>query len=508
MRTSFVITAKQVALLTTSMLLGLGFIGNSAAWAQTPSATAELQASPGTKPNIMFILLDNVGWGDFGVYGGTTPTPRVDALANQGIRFNNYNVEPQCTPTRSAIMTGRMPVRSGTYKVPFPGEGPQGLSPWEYTLSKLLSDAGYATAMYGKWHLGETPGRLPTDQGFDEWWGYKNSIDEAGYTSYPLFKDSGLKPPMIWEGRKGQPSTQVMPLDLQVRPLLDGNYLTPKTIDFMKRQAAAKKPFFIYLGYTHAHPPMLVNPEIAGKSTGRGGLYADIIGEIDYRVGQILDAIKELGIEGNTIVVLSSDNATGGAASVWGGSNGPWHGDFFTPPFEGSYRTMAMVRWPGKIRAGVVTQEMLAAEDWLPTLAGLAGASKLVPKDRPIDGVDASAFMLGKSDTTGRDTFMLFGPDGELMSVKWKIYKTIFRYSEGLDKPIVASQFPQFYDLSSDPHEDYNLFSTKLDSGWMLAPVFTSIIKYRASLKQYPSIRPGEEFAGYSKAAQSEHDAH
>ncbi|MGH7934926.1 MAG: sulfatase-like hydrolase/transferase, partial [Candidatus Binataceae bacterium] len=127
--------------------------------------------------------MDNVGWGDLGVYGGTTPTPRIDALANEGIRFNNYNVEAQCTPTRSAIMTGRMPVRSGTFKVPFPGQGAYGMSPWEYTIAELLSDAGYASALYGKWHLGDGKGRLPNDQGFDEWWGVEGSWDEAGYTS-------------------------------------------------------------------------------------------------------------------------------------------------------------------------------------------------------------------------------------------------------------------------------------------------------------------------------------
>jgi arylsulfatase A-like enzyme len=149
------------------------------------------------KPNIVFIVLDNVGWGAFGVYGGTIPTPRVDKLASEGVRFNNYNVEVQCTPTRSAIMTGRHPVRSGTTSVPFPGQGASGMAPWEYTIAKLLSDAGYATALYGKWHLGEVEGRLPNDQGFNEWWGVKNSLDEAAYTVWPLFKESGQPVPMI-----------------------------------------------------------------------------------------------------------------------------------------------------------------------------------------------------------------------------------------------------------------------------------------------------------------------
>ena len=218
---------------------------------------------------------------------------------------------------------------------------------------------------------------------------------------------------------------------------------------------------------------------------------------MDVRIGQILDAIKEAGVEGNTMVILSSDNGMGRMVSVQGGSSGPWHGDFFTPPFEGSMRTLAMVRWPGKVPPGVVTQQILSAHDWLPTLAGVVERPDLVPKDRPIDGVDASAFLLGKSGTTGRDSYMFFGPDSKLMSVRWKIFKTVFRYSEGLDKPIVEPQFPMTYDLSSDPHEDWNLFDTKLTHGWEFVPVFRLIGAYQESLKKYPNIRPGEDFRGY-----------
>lgn len=451
------------------------------------------------KPNIVFILVDNIGWGDFGVYGGTTPTPRIDRLAGEGIRFNNYNVESQCTPSRSAIMTGRMPIRSGTFRVPYPGEGASGLAPWEYTIAELLSDAGYGTALYGKWHLGEVSGRLPTDQGFDEWWGIKNSWDEAGYTSYPQFSESGEEQPMIWEGTKGQPSTAVMPLDLNVRPIVDEKYIVPKTIDYIKKQAAAKKPFFVYVGYSQSHPPMLVSPTFAGKSSQRGGAYSDMLGEMDHHVGEILDAIKDAGIDDNTIVILSSDNGPFPSlpSSAFGGSSGPWRGDFFNPPFEGSMRTAAMIRWPGTIPAGVVTNEIFAATDWLPTLAGFVGATNLIPKDRPIDGIDASALMLGKSDTSGRDTYMFFGPDGELMSVKWKMFKTILRYSEGLEKPIVAPQFPMTFDLTSDPHEDWNLFGATMTDGWVVGPVFRSIARYQAGVKKYPNIKPGEDFKGY-----------
>jgi arylsulfatase len=468
------------------------------------SAVAPAQAAE-QKPNIVFILVDNVGWGAFGVYGGTVPTPQIDKLASEGIRFNNYNVEVQCTPTRSAIMTGRHPVRSGTTSVPWPGQGEAGLAPWEYTIAKLLSDAGYSTALYGKWHLGDVQGRLPNDQGYDEWWGVENSWDEAGYTAWPLFKESGMAVPMIWEGKKGEASKPVMPLDLKVRPIVDGKYIIPKTVEYIKRNAAAKKPFFVYVGYSEMHPPAISNPDFVGKSTQRGGLYADLIGEMDYRVGQILDAIKEVGIEDNTIVILSSDNASGGAIPQLGGStNGPWRGDFMNTPFEGSMRAPAMIRCPGKVPAGVVTNEMLAAVDWLPTLAGMAGASKLVPKDRPIDGVDASAFMLGKSDTTGRDSYMFFGIDGQLMSIKWKIYKTIFRYTDNtlapaIQSPYIQPQLPMVYDLSSDPHEDNNLTYTDLTNGWIFGPDFKLIGEYQRSIKKYPNIKVGEDFKGYEK---------
>jgi arylsulfatase len=130
-------------------------------------------------------------------------------------------------------------------------------------------------------------------------------------------------------------------------------------------------------------------------------------------------------------------------------------------------------------------------------LGSIAGASHLVPKDRPIDGIDASAFLLGKSESTGRDSYMLFGADGQMMSVRWKIYKGVFRYCEGVDKPILQPLFPIFYDLSSDPHEDWNMFDVRLDNPWMLVPVYRIIGAYEESLKKYPNIRPGEDFRGY-----------
>jgi arylsulfatase A-like enzyme len=502
-------TGAYRAVLSMVVVLALGGV----AGAKPPLAPDK------SKPNIVFILVDNVGWGDFSVYGGTTPTPRIDQLAREGIRFNNYNVEAQCTPTRSAIMTGRHPVRSGTSSVVPPTTGPEGLNPWEYTVAELLSDAGYATALYGKWHLGNIQGRLPNDQGFDEWWGIPNSWDEAGYSSYPLFdglvkevqKKKGLEldlPPHILAGRKGQPSKPVMDLDMKVRPIVDGQYLIPKTVDYIKRQAAAKKPFFVYLGYSEMHPPVACNPEFVDKSPNRGGLYADCMAEMDFRTGQVLDAIKQAGIDNDTIVVFSSDNGPlglSGGMAAGGGSSGPWRGNFFQTPWEGSMRTAAIVRWPGHFPAGVVTDEMLASVDWLPTLASLGGASNRVPKDRPIDGHDASAFLLGKSPTTGRESYLFFGPDAQLMSIKWRYYKMVLRYVEdpatsAANRGFITPQFPMFFDLSSDPHEDFNLWTTTMTMGWVAKPMGEVAAAFEKSVKQYPNIKPGEIFNGYRKS--------
>jgi len=463
-----------------------------------PTAKAQ-----GKKPNIVFILLDNVGWGDLSVYGGSTPTPRMDKLATEGIRFTNYTVESQCTPSRSAIMTGRQSVRSGTFRVPYPGEGKSGLAPWEYTIAELLSDSGYATSLWGKWHLGEVEGRLPTDQGFDEWWGYRNSADEAGYTAYAAYralaKAKGLETPKIWEGKKGQKSTAVGELDMKVRPLLD-ELIAGKATDYIKRAAKGNKPFFTYIAFSHVHPPERAHPAFDQTDPTRLGMYADLIAELDYRVGQVIDSVKEAGIADNTLIVLSSDNATVFVpAFVWGGSNGPWRGDFSTPPTEGSMRTLAMVSWPGKVPAGVVTDEMLSAHDWYKTFADLAGASDKVPTDRPMDGIDASKFLLGESKTTGRDGLLFFGPDGSMMSVKSHNIKVWFRYSEGFDKPIVAPQFPMVFDLGSDPGERNSLFLDKMDIGWMLEVVWPYVMEYEKSIAKYPNIKPGEEFTGYAK---------
>jgi len=444
------------------------------------------------RPNVVFILGDNVGWGDLGCYGGLAPTPRIDALAGQGLRFKNYNVEAQCTPTRSAILTGRLPIRTGNCSVPLPGQGHYGLAPWEYTLGELFSDAGYATAAFGKWHVGDVDGRLPTDQGFDEWFGIRNTSDESAYSTYPLFAESGFPVPKIWEGVKGSPVTAVADFTLDTRARLD-EQIAGRTVDFIKRNAKAGKPFFTYVCFTQMHPPLIPHPSFVAKSGG--GTYSDALHELDYRTGQVLDAIDHAGIADNTIVVWNSDNPAGRAASM-GGSNGPWRGHFGSG-FEGGMRTPAIVRWPGKVTAGSVTEEIFCAVDWLPTLASLVGEGQRVPTDRPIDGVDASTFLLGQSPTSGRDHVIYYGSDAALMSVKWKTMKVVFRYTESASGPIVKPQWPLIFDLIDDPNEEWDLMAKRLDCIWVMGPAAQRLGALAQSASRYPHIKPGEEFKGY-----------
>jgi arylsulfatase A-like enzyme len=445
-----------------------------------------------TRPNVLFILVDNVGWGDIGCYGGLAPTPRTDALAAEGVRFKNYNVEAQCTPTRSAVLTGRLPIRTGNCSVPLPGQGEYGLAPWEYTLGELFHDAGNATAAFGKWHVGDIEGRLPTDQGFDEWYGIRNTSDEAGYSAYPLFKESGHPTPKVWEGVSGSPLKPVADFDLHTRPLQD-EQIAARTADFIRRNAAAGRPFFAYVAFTQMHPPLIPHPDFTGRSGG--GVYSDALAELDHRTGQVLDALHQAGVSDDTIVVWSSDNPAGRSISM-GGSNGPWRGHFGSG-FEGGMRAPAMVRWPGKVQAGAVTDEILTAVDWLPTLASMIGESGRVPEDRPIDGVDASAFLLGQSPTTGRDHVIYYGSDGALMSVKWRTMKVVFRYSESTSGPILKPQWPLVFDLIDDPNEEWDLIEKRLDCAWVLRPVAERLGALQQSVARYPNIAPGEAFSGY-----------
>ncbi|KAM0428020.1 hypothetical protein ACHAQK_011830 [Fusarium lateritium] len=286
-----------------------------------------------SKPNIVLILADNLGWGELGCYGGGilrgAATPRIDKLATEGLLLHNFNVESDCVPTRSALMTGRHPIRTGCRQF-VPAVFPQGLTPWEQTLPECLKPEGYATAHHGKWHLGDIPGRYPSDRG------YTPEVAELPY---------------IMSGVAGQDSENVCVYDLEKRRLID-EMLINQSKDWLSRQVKAEKPFFLYHPLVHLHFPTLPHRDFEGK-TGQGE-FADSMAEMDYRVGQLVDHLDDLGVRENTVLIFASDNGPEFRPPDRG-TAGPWSGTYHTA-MEGSLRVPFIIRWPGKVPVGHPTK--------------------------------------------------------------------------------------------------------------------------------------------------------
>jgi arylsulfatase len=452
-----------------------------------------VQPAHANKPNIVLVFMDNFGWGEPGFNGGGivrgAATPRMDRLANEGLRFTNFNVEVQCTPSRSALMTGRYAIRSGNGTVPL-GEGVYGLVQWEVTMAEMLSEVGYATGMYGKWHLGRTEGRFPTDQGFDEWYGVPNSTDESVYSSLQGFAETGLPETYVLESKKGSAPKKVRPYRLDYRPLIDRD-LTDRAISFMKRQADAKKPFFVYLPYTATHFPALPHPDFVGKS-GKGP-WGDLLMQIDSYTGELLDTIDDLGIADNTIFIFTADN--GPEALDFGetsmtvenamhGSAGPWRSTLFTG-YEGALRVPFVIRWPGKIAAGRVSDEIVHEMDLFPTLAKIAGGK--IPQDRLIDGIDMSDFLLGKTEESGRDGFVVY-MGNDVFGVKWQDWKLHFKEQSGWNGVLREYTMPRIYNLINDPQERDNVL---FPHTWVPKAALPQLVEHVASLKRYPPVPTG-----------------
>jgi arylsulfatase len=434
------------------------------------------------QPNVVVMMVDNTGWGEIGVYGGGilrgSPTPRLDEFAAEGMQLLNYNVEPQCVPSRSAFMSGRHPIRSGTTQVVW--GVPYGLTGWEVTLAEMFSDAGYATGMFGKWHLGDIPGRFPTDQGFDEFYGILNTTDESEYSTQIGFDPDILPIPHIQQSVRGGEISEVKPFNIETRRLIDTE-LTEKAIDFMTRQVEAGKPFFNFIPYTQPHLPTLPHPDFDGV-TGHGP-YADVHVEIDHQAGRILDAIDDLGIRDNTIVIWTSDNGPE-AVEPWYGTSGYWSGFYFTA-MEGSLRVPFLIRWPGQITAESRSNEIVHTVDLLPTLANAAGLD--VPQDRMIDGVDQLAFLTGETELSAREGFPAYNGD-EMFAYKWRNWKVhLVQQRHPLDPPKTLS-VPQIYNLISDPKEEFDLLPQGFSASWVFPPVFGEIVKFQQSLVQEPPI--------------------
>jgi arylsulfatase len=459
-------------------------------------------------PNVVFILADNVGYGDMGPYGGGelrgAPTPHVDQLAREGLRLTQFLVEPSCTPSRAALLTGQYSIRNGVSLVIAPGGS--GINSHTFTMGELFKNAGYATAIFGKWHLGKAAQSLPTAHGFDEYYGITpdDSWDSATYVTGMEITHSINAPhaallakgPQIVEAVGGGPLRNVKPYTMEVRAEID-NELVAKSIDFMKRQKAAGKPFFLYLPFSMGHLPNVPSAQFAGKS--RIGQYGDKMMEGDFHVGQIMDALKQLGIDDNTILVFASDNGPegqvgrelGNSGTPDMGSPGPFRGELGEAT-EGSIRTMCFIRWPGHVKAGASSYAMFSIMDFLPTFAHAIGAK--LPADRPIDGVDQTDVLLGKSEVGNRESLLTFiGAD--MVAARWKQWRIYFTDIQptGIGpqrQPGIFSSntpmagYPKIFNIEMDPHEDLIVAGGFL---WALSPALKAVGEYEETLKKYPN---------------------
>ncbi len=436
------------------------------------------------KPNIVLIVADNLGWGELGCYGGGAlrgaPTPNIDRLASEGLLLQNFNVESDCVPTRSALMSGRHPIRTGCLQSVPPGL-PQGLARDEITLAQQLSGQGYATAHYGKWHLGDIPGRYPSDRGFDEWYGIPRTTDESQFTSSIGFDPTVADIPHIMQGQAGSPSENVKVYDLETRRGIDAE-LVDRSVGFMRKHAEAGRPFFLYLPLVHLHFPTLPHPDFAGR-TGAGD-FADSMVEMDHRVGQIVQAVDELKLRDDTVLIFCSDNGPE-FRKPYRGTAGPWTGTYHTA-MEGSLRVPFMIRWPGKVKPGQVSNDIVHVTDLYTTLSSIAGAA--IPQDRPIDGIDQTDFFTGASPASQREGF-LFYIKNELRAVKWRDWKLHFYWEPEVNEGKGKLESPYLFNLKQDPKEesDILIFNT-----WVLGPILKMVQAFNQSCAAHPNTPPGK----------------
>jgi len=430
-------------------------------------------------PNFVIIFADDLGYGDLSCYGHPTiKTPNLDRMAAEGIRFTQfYSAAPVCTPSRAALMTGRLPIRSGMCsskrRVLFPNSG-SGLPAEEITLAEGLKTKGYHTACIGKWHLGHLPDFLPTRNGFDYYFGipYSNDMDYVG--------ERGKARKNMKRPRYRKWNVPLMRNEKIIERPANQNTITKRytaeAIKFIKKNAS--EPFFVYLPHNLPHVPLFRSEAFEGHSTR--GLYGDVIEEIDEGVGQIMATLKDLKIDNNTFVFFTSDNGPWLPFNQHGGSAGLLRGGKGST-WEGGMREPGIGWWPGKIPAGIVTQELGATMDLYTTCLTLAGVE--IPKDRIVDGIDLSP-VLFKNEKSPRQT-MYYYRGTKLFAVRKGWWKMHFETRPGYgSRTSQVHVDPILFHLGQDPSEKYNIAKNHPD---IVEELKSIAEKHRSHVKHVPS---------------------
>ena len=489
---------------------------------RTAQAQQQGSATPGGRlPNILVIMADDIGYWNISAYNRGMmgyKTPNIDRIANEGAIFTDYYGQQSCTAGRAAFITGQSPMRTGLLKVGLPG-AKEGLSDKDPTLAELLKPAGYATAQFGKNHLGDRNEFLPTVHGFDEFFGnlyHLNAEDEpenADYPKNPAFKErfgprgvlkctatSAETPgedPRFGKWGK-QKCEDTGPLTMKRMETVDDEFLNA-SMDFIDRAHRDQKPFFVWFNPSRMHIWTRLKPESLGK-TGLG-IYPDGMVEHDGHVGQLLKQLDDLGIADNTIVIYTTDN--GAETFSWpDGGTTPFRSEKNTN-WEGSYRVPAMVRWPGTVKPGTEINEIFSAEDWVPTLAAAAGIADIKGKllqgyngfKVHLDGYDETDLLAGKGPTK-RNEFFYWTDDGDLAGLRYDQWKIVFmeQQAHGLEvwqQPLVTLRAPKIFNLRTDPFERAEHESGAYDRWYvehvfLLAPAATIVGQHVATFQEFP----------------------
>jgi arylsulfatase len=478
-----------------------------------PMRTAQAQAQPappaGRKPNILMIMGDDIGWFNPSIYHRGMMgyrTPNIDRIGNEGAMFTDWYGEQSCTAGRSAFITGQSPIRTGLTKVGVPGAD-IGIRAEDPTVAELLKPLGYATGQFGKNHLGDKDEFLPTNHGFDEFFGnlyHLNAEEEPENSDYP--KDPAFRrrfgPRGVLKTTADGRIEDTGPLTRKRMETVDEEFLAA-ALDFIDRQHRANRPWFCYLNSTRMHVFTHLKPESDGK-TGKG-LYPDGMVEHDGHVGQLLKKLDDLGIADNTIVVYTTDN--GAEVMTWpDGGNTPFRGEKATN-WEGGYRLPICIRWPGVIRPGTIHNDIFSHYDLIPTFCAAAGEPDVVAKCRAghragnktfkvhLDGFNLMPFFKGDAKEAPRNEFLYWSDDGDLFAIRvgdWKIH-FIQQTHTGLDdwrKGFETFRIPQPFNLRADPFERGNTSALyerwMMERGYIVVPAQAIVTKWLESFKEFP----------------------
>ncbi len=430
-------------------------------------------------PNVIVIYADDLGWGDLACYGHPSiRTPHLDRMAAEGMRFTEfYSAAEVCTPSRAALLTGRYPMRNGMCHDQFRvlrQNSKGGLPKDETTLAEALKTKGYVTGCIGKWHLGHLPEHLPPQHGFDEYFGLPFSNDMRPTPTSPPGRDK-----FYVEKNEYWATPLIRGTDI-IEPQPDQRLLTRRyteeAVKFIRTHNA--KPFFLYFPHTFPHVPLFASDKFRGQSPA--GIYGDVVEELDWSVGQVLDAVRQEGLAERTLVVFSSDNGPWLIFDTHGGSAGLLR-EGKGSTWEGGMRVPGIFWWPGKVKSGVIQREMALTMDVFPTVCKLAGVD--VPTDRTIDGRDISPLLFG-TGTVDREVFLYYRGQ-TLYAARLGVWKAHFitRSAYGNDKS-ESHEPPALYNLRVDPSERFDVAAKHPD---VVASIKVAVDKHVSELKPAPS---------------------